>query len=132
VEEQVENKHGLQAEFLDDAQGVELDDDLRAIMYRNVRELLTNTIKHADAKTVSVALKGTANQLTITIQDDGKGFDPDVTFHNARSSGGFGLFSIQERMADLGGEFEIVSQPGTGCRVMLQVPIEGQTAGDQT
>jgi PAS domain S-box-containing protein len=129
VEEQVENKHGLQTEFLDDAQGVELGDDMRAILYRNVRELLTNSIKHADAKTVSVALKGTANQLTITIQDDGKGFDPEETPQNARSPGSFGLFSIQERMADLGGEFEIVSQPGTGSKVTLRVPIEGQTAG---
>jgi len=126
-DQKIAKKHGLQIEVVDHAPELQLDTDLRALLFRTVRELLANVLKHSRAKFVSTTLEATANQLTITIQDDGVGFDTEFTMQRGRSNGGFGLFSIQERMSDLGGKFEIVSRPGNGCVTTLLVPIQGQT-----
>jgi signal transduction histidine kinase len=75
MDENVVNKHGIEAELFDHAQESPLDSDLRALLFRNVRELLSNAIKHARAKTISVWLESRAESLEITIQDDGVGFD---------------------------------------------------------
>jgi PAS domain S-box-containing protein len=126
MEEQIATRHGIKTEFLDHSQAVTLDADLRAILFRNVRELLTNVIKHAQAKSISVSLEETADHLDITIQDDGVGFDFSEALRDINVERGFGLFSIQERMIDLGGKLTIVSQPGTGCRAVLHLPLNAQ------
>jgi signal transduction histidine kinase len=123
IEENAKNKSGPRVNLVDESQDTPLTQNLRAILFRNIRELLTNTIKHANAKSVSILLEGTAGQLTVTIQDNGRGFDPDDSLSGANSGGGYGLFSIHERMSDLGGSFEIVSLPGMGCKAVLNVPI---------
>ena len=125
MDENVANKHGLQVELFDHAQDVRLNADLRAILFRNVRELLTNVIKHAQAKIISVWLESTANSLEITVQDDGVGFDSSVALQS-NNGNGFGLFSIQERMTDLGGKLTIGSQPGAGCKAVLFMPLQKQ------
>ena len=63
------------------------------------------------------------SSLKIIIEDDGIGFDPRAATHAGSKMGGFGLFSIEERMADLGGSLEIVSEPGQGCKAILTVPV---------
>lgn len=126
MEEQIATRHGIKIEFLDDSQEVTLNADLRAILFRNVRELLTNVIKHARAKSISVSLEETADHLDITIQDDGVGFDFNEALSDVNVLRGFGLFSVQERMTDLGGKLTIVSQPGTGCRAVLHLPFNAQ------
>ena len=125
MDENATKKHGLKVELFDHVQDVTLDVELRAILFRNVRELLTNVIKHAQAKIISVWLESTADGLEITIQDDGVGFDVSVDWHSD-VKGGFGLFSIQERMTDLGGKLMISSQPGEGCKVVLFLPLQEQ------
>jgi len=132
MEEQAATKHGLQVELFDHAKNVTLDVNLRAILFRNVRELLTNVIKHAQAKSLSVRLEGTADYLDITIQDDGLGFDPTVALHGVNARERFGLFSVQERMTDLGGKLDIVSQPGAGCKAVLHLAIQTQTQNPDT
>jgi len=127
MDEYVVKKHGLEAEFFDHTQALSLDNDLRALLFRNVRELLSNAIKHARAKTISVWLESRAENLEITIQDDGVGFDPSICQRNGEDCGGFGLFSIQERMTDLGGKLTISSQPGAGCTVVLGFPLHKQS-----
>ena len=58
------------------------------------------------------------------MMDDGVGFDPKEVFRGVKQDVGFGLFSIQERMADLGGALEIVSEPGKGPKAIMSVAIE--------
>jgi two-component system sensor histidine kinase DegS len=72
---------------------------------------------------VSVCIQKIENLVMLTIQDDGIGFDPDAKSNNNGQNGGFGLFSIKERMSDMNGTFEMVSAPGDGCKVLLTVPI---------
>ncbi len=130
MDENVAKKHGLKVNFFDHAQGVLLGKDLRAILFRNVRELLTNAIKHAQANSVSVWLENKAGQLSISIEDDGVGFDPEQTLQGVNATGGFGLFSVQERMNDLGGKMEILSQPGKGCRIVMRLSVKDQSSGE--
>jgi PAS domain S-box-containing protein len=123
LDERIGDRYGLKTDFVDQAGRVPLTDDIQAILFRNVRELLTNAVKHAHAQTVSVRLERDDGDLRIVIRDDGVGFSPDATDRKVEDTGGFGLFSIEERMADLGGTFEIVSEPGAGCTAVLTAPL---------
>ena len=79
---------------------------------------------HAQASAVTVSISSVADCVRLVVEDDGVGFDATGAGRSFGSAGGFGLFSIQERMADLGGAFKIVSKPGKGCKAILTVPIE--------
>ena len=127
LEEHVRKRYGLKTEFIDEIDEKfrkKLDDKVRAVLFRNVRELFTNIIKHAKAEKVSVHLKAEDGMVTVIVEDDGIGFDPQAATPPGEEKGGFGLFSIEERMTDLGGTFDIRSEPGKGCRAVLTVPVE--------
>jgi len=127
LEEQIEKKYKLKSDFIDHtskSQKKSLDDNVRDLMYRNVIELLTNVVKHANADKVSVCLSEEGSYLKIIVEDDGVGFDIDEEGHTEKmNKHSFGLFSIQERMSNLGGSFLIQSKPGKGCKVILTAPI---------
>ena len=123
-DEHIRDKRGLKVEFLDECGNVDLADEMRLFLFRSVCELLTNVVKHARAQRVCVNMTCAGPTLRIVVEDDGLGFDPASVDTLPARSGGFGLFSITERMADLGGSLEMVSAPGKGCRAILAVPIE--------
>jgi len=124
LEEKIGKRYGLKTEFVDDGHGKPINDDQRAILFRNVRELLTNVVKHARANQVSVSIESTDAALKIAVRDDGIGFDYRSLPQTGGSESGFGLFSVQERMTDLGGALEIESEPGKGTEAILSVPLE--------
>ena len=123
LEEKIAKRYGLKTECVDDGHKKPINDDERAILFRNVRELLTNVVKHARANQVSVSIESAEGSLKIVVRDDGIGFDYRGVSQTGGSEGGFGLFSVQERMTDLGGGLEIASEPGKGCRVTLTMPV---------
>jgi len=126
LEETVAKRHNIATEFsddLDDNRRKLLEDKVRAILFRNIRELVTNVVKHSRAKKLAVRIEEIDNRLRITVADDGIGFNPENLIHKNGQEGGYGLFSIEERMSDLGGTFEIVSKPDTGSKAVLTVPI---------
>lgn len=87
------------------------------IVYRMAQELIQNALKHAEAKTISVQLIQHENQLTVHVEDDGKGFDPrsvDATF---------GLMNIKKQVALLEGELSIDSQQGNGTVVFISLSL---------
>ncbi|MFC1652310.1 PAS domain S-box protein [Planctomycetota bacterium] len=124
MEKQLQQRHGLEVECNDLAGPVPMTSDLRAILFRSVRELLTNIVKHAHARHVNVCLQRVENSLRIDIQDDGVGFVYESESGKPGYAGGFGLFSIEERMKDLGGRFQVVSHAGQGSTVTLWVPVD--------
>ena len=131
LEDQIEKRYGIKTEFfdnLDKSHRKVLDEDVRAILFRNVRELLINVVKHAQANQVTVLMEVTDGVLKIVVQDDGVGFDSRELSQPEGIKGGFGLFSIEERMTDLGGALEIESQPGKGGRAILTVPLVPKSA----
>jgi two-component system NarL family sensor kinase len=96
------------------------------LLHRAARELLTNVGKHAGAKTVHVGLKRKGNRLTLTITDDGRGFDPAVVGQSV-ADGHIGLGSLLARFDAMGGTMDIDSTAG-GTRVTVTSPPEPATS----
>jgi two-component system, sensor histidine kinase and response regulator len=85
-------------------------------VYRIIQEGLTNISKHADATVVTLRLQTIESGVQIMLQDNGKGFQPNV------NCSGFGLQGIRERVGALGGQLQIDSQPGAGCCMTVHLP----------
>jgi signal transduction histidine kinase len=122
--EKISRDHGLDFTFNDDGMAKSLNPDLQAILFRCVRELMLNTVKHAKAKRLTVAIAREGEKILYTIADDGLGFDPSL--HDTRTEEtGFGLLSVREHLATMGGNCRIQSTPGQGTRITLTVPVGG-------
>jgi signal transduction histidine kinase len=93
-------------------------------LFRDVRELLTNVVKHASAHKVKVSIRKVGSEIHISVEDDGWGFDTKKVAATAVREGGFGLFSIRERLGQLGGHLEIESEPGCGTKATLIAPLK--------
>ena len=89
-------------------------------VYRIVQEGLNNLIKHSDATKVTVAIKRDADDLVVSVKDNGKGI---MTGPNGSGRGGFGLSSIEERSRILGGSFVVDSQPGAGTSLTVRFGV---------
>ena len=120
--EQTQEKYGLRCVAKITPLRRPIREDRRVILFQAARELLVNVAKHARAKQAKVILKGDEARVTIQVADDGCGFDPSfLTFANSTARG-FGLFSIRERLALLGGELQIDSAPERGTRATVTLP----------
>jgi signal transduction histidine kinase len=95
-----------------------LPDPQRTCIYRVVQEALTNCARHAAARNVRVSVHGSADLISVTVQDDGIGFNPEV-----RTPGRLGLLGIQERVKELDGSVEISSRPRQGTVVKVELPV---------
>jgi signal transduction histidine kinase len=101
-----------------------LPDHLKLFLFDAVRELLFNAVKHSEGTAATVQLlHPQPQQLCITVADDGQGFDPVAVEQDGNTRQGFGLFSIRERLAALGGNFQINATPGAGARFILTLPF---------
>jgi signal transduction histidine kinase len=98
-----------------------LNEPVRSLLYRAVRELLVNVAKHAEARNVRIVLDRDEQGFRIAVQDDGKGFDVSALQGRGRS-GGFGILSVRERLIRVGGAFVVESQQGKGTKVTMIVP----------
>jgi two-component system sensor histidine kinase UhpB len=90
-------------------------------LFRIAQEALKNATRHSHARQVTVSIAPGETGLTLTISDDGQGFDP----LKARERGGLGLVSIEERVRLIGGHVTIDSQPGRGASLEVVVPLDG-------
>lgn len=90
--------------------------------FRIVQESINNILKHAGATEVDVRIRREADQVRLTIRDNGRGFTPGVT--NADSGGGFGLLGISERAQLLGGNAEVHSVIGQGTTVNIDINLQ--------
>ncbi|MEN6645487.1 MAG: PAS domain-containing protein [Armatimonadia bacterium] len=118
--ERVASKHGLTVECECDEECL-LSSETDTILFRSVRELLTNVVKYAQAQRVRIWMTCTDEAATIGVADDGVGFNPNE-MRVGDEQGGFGLFSIRESLAHLGGRLEIDSAPGAGTVCTLTMP----------
>jgi signal transduction histidine kinase len=99
-----------------------LDTDLSVILFQFARELVYNVIKHADASAGRIELEVRDNAVRLVVSDDGKGFPPAAAAGQPGAGGGYGLFSVRERLALLGGELSIESD-ARGVRASVRVPL---------
>jgi PAS domain S-box-containing protein len=95
---------------------------LRVFVFRSVKELLFNIVKHAGVKNATVALSDSQTELTVTVSDKGHGFDSSAL--KVTPKGGLGLLSMRERASYIGGSLRIESAPGKGSRITLAVPLK--------
>jgi signal transduction histidine kinase/ligand-binding sensor domain-containing protein len=99
--------------------------EMEVNVFRVVQESVNNILKHSQAKHASVAIGTSDHQLTIVIQDDGKGFDPAV-INSPQSKAGLGVSGISERVRILNGSYSLESSPGAGTTVRISVPVTAQ------
>ncbi|HEV8559189.1 MAG TPA: ATP-binding protein [Actinophytocola sp.] len=97
---------------------VELDSAAEHAVLRVVQEALANAVKHARPNRITVMLDGDEEHVTVSVTDDGNGFDPE----RAAERHGMGLSLMRERAAELGGEFRVDSTPGRGTTVHIRLP----------
>lgn len=118
------DKHGLEVSIENDGQPKPVDKEVRTTLLQAVRELLFNVVKHTYVKQARLTLLRREGYVEITVEDEGKGFNPEEKKKAPSEEGGFGLFNIRERMDLLGGKLEIKSEPGKGTKAILYAPLK--------
>ncbi len=123
IGERISDQHGLAFSFVDDGQTKVVSLDLGPLLFRAVRELLLNVVKHGHATRVELTISRRDDMVRIVVADNGVGFDTSQLVAQGTSRG-FGLYSIRERIAVLGGSLTMNSAPGTGTRATLVAPLQ--------
>ena len=101
-----------------------LDADLSILLFHAVREAIVNVVKHAGASRGCVRIRPEGSNITVEVEDDGRGFDTSLLHDHARGHDGFGLFHIRERLTSVGGSLNVDSRPGRGTRVLMTIPLD--------
>jgi PAS domain S-box-containing protein len=114
-------EHKLEYSFRNSDQPKPLADPVKVLLYRSIREMLINIAKHAKAKLVKIVLVRDNNDIQVTIEDDGRGFDVSLL---KEKTTGLGLFSVRERLKHIGGKLEIESKRGKGTHSTLTAPLK--------
>ena len=125
--EQFQDEHGILISLEDDELPKPIDIDGSVVLFQAVRELMLNVVKHARARHIRVSMNCRNNSIEITVQDDGAGFDVSRNAFRPGREGGYGLFSIRERLEYLGGSLAVESLPGRGTRAALALELNHDT-----
>jgi signal transduction histidine kinase len=112
---------GIRAELVVNELTERIAPELEVCTYRVIQEAVTNVARHAGATVCRVEIQGTSDGLRITVEDDGRGFDPRVK--PGAAGRGLGLVSVRERVATLGGTLHVDSRPGQGTRLTVELPL---------
>lgn len=121
----MQEKHGLSVMVDSTVDTDTADENTRIFMFRTVRELLFNVVKHAHINSARIKVDfDEMDNIMIDVADSGSGFAMDALEKSEHR--GFGLFSIEERLQMLGGQIQIVSGPGEGTRISLFIPLHPQ------
>ena len=110
-------------EFIADPMPQRLAMETETACFRAAQEALTNAARHAQAGKVTVRLRVSGEQLELSVEDDGCGFDQEAVRHRPADRSSLGLISMKERAALAGGHIEIESQPGRGTKVLAVFPL---------
>ena len=122
MEEEIEEKQGIKTNISYEGDIAVNDDNLRILLFRCIREMLINIVKHAKASKVDVFFNKQYSNLSITVSDNGVGFN----YHSGMlrmKNAGFGLFSIIERVEDMGGSVVVKTAPKQGANITIEVPL---------
>ena len=119
--DQVESQYRKKTEFISDENHLEITNEIRILLYRIVNELISNVIKHANSGRINVAIRKDEKNYYISVLDYGKGFDYERE-RALTNTGGFGLFSIDERLDSINGKLNIESFKGKGTKATVIIP----------
>ena len=118
--EKISSADKIQIEVVHFGLNKRLENTLELTLFRIIQELITNIIKHADAKNATINISLYDKNLNIIIEDNGKGFD----IEKVNLKNGMGISSIKTRIEHLKGTFEIDTTLGKGSSVILNIPAE--------
>jgi two-component system CheB/CheR fusion protein len=117
-------REGIRVHFTPRKVPASIPAEVASTLYRIVQEALRNVAKHAGKTSVGIALTGGSNRLSLSIRDNGIGFDVD----SVQDKGGLGLISMQERARLVHGDFSLETLPGRGATITVHVPLSSQGA----
>ncbi|HVS11791.1 MAG TPA: response regulator [Planctomycetota bacterium] len=117
---QMKEQHGLEVDVRAGPDGPALEAEVRLVLFRSVRELLFNVIKHAGVERAELVLDHHSERVRIEVRDHGKGFDPSG--FAGRRQDCSGLAGVRDRMQAIDGRLEITSAPGRGSSAVLVAP----------
>jgi signal transduction histidine kinase len=109
-----------------------LPPELETTLYRITREALTNVVRHAGARRVSVLLERRADHVSLIVEDDGRGFDAAALLREPATGGKLGLLGMQERATMAGGSVQIEASLGAGTSVFVRLPLPGAAGSEQS
>jgi signal transduction histidine kinase len=114
-------KDNLQVELHVAADAAAYDLELRVLVFKLIRELLRNVVKHSGVRSAAVTVTQTPSELCVVVEDRGVGFEWQLSLFEPRSEG-FGLWSVADRVRAAAGEMMVDTSPGRGCRVSVRFP----------
>jgi signal transduction histidine kinase len=117
------SKDNLQVELNVTAKDAGIDIDLRVLVFKVIRELLRNVVKHSGVQAALVSVSSDGQELRVVVEDKGVGFEWQLSLFEPRAQG-FGLWSVADRVRDAAGEMTVDTGPGRGCRVTVMFPLE--------
>ena len=125
--EQIGQRHpAIACVFDDDGEPKAVAQDVEVVLFQVARELINNVLKHAQATRLVVETRaGTGAEggaMVMSVTDDGAGFDGQVLQEPVVGAGGFGLYSVRERLEHLGGRMEVDTRPGAGTVIRVIAP----------
>jgi len=115
-------KDNLQVELQVAVDDAAFDLDLRVLVFKLIRELLRNVVKHSGVQSAAVAVSQTPHELRVAVEDRGVGFEWQLSLFEPRAKG-FGLWSVADRVRAAAGEMTVDTAPGQGCRVSVVFPL---------
>jgi signal transduction histidine kinase len=118
---EVSKRTGMLVDTVEENVSDNLPEELKTCVYRIVQEALNNCSKHAYAKHVRVTVRQEPNHLRVSIEDDGKGFNPSRLR-------GLGLVGMNERVSQLGGVLKVDSDPTRGTCLWVDLPLPGASS----
>ena len=119
---QLESHYNIETSFQSEFSRLKMNSDTRILLYRVISELLVNVTKHAGASLVEVKVYNDNESYCITVIDNGKGFNKHAK-EKSQNDGGYGLFSIRERLDSLQGRLNIESEVNKGAKITVSIPI---------
>lgn len=99
---------------------------IRRSLYRLTQEALANVVHHAEVNSARVTLYVEPDEVQLSIRDHGKGFDPKIALTRMHNRDKFGLRGILERVHELAGDCEILSQVDDGTQILVWIPTDGR------
>ncbi|HWQ35821.1 MAG TPA: PAS domain S-box protein [Blastocatellia bacterium] len=121
--ERLRQRTGLDIEVTVTGLSERLPAEIETACFRVVQEALTNTVRHAQAQHVAISLQKQTDRLTLTISDDGRGFDPGRVQARASRGESMGLTGMRERVQLSGGQLAISSASGSGTEISVSFPL---------
>lgn len=124
LSEQFHKQTDIPCTFENDRFPKPMKEEVGILLFNSIRDLLMNVEKHAKARSVKIRALRKHDKLHLVVEDDGVGFTPPRKGRPLEGDGGFGLFSIRERLTSIGGSMEIMSTKGKGTRITLVAPLQ--------